>query len=430
MKLKSWDSSRINLNILGVLAFISGFLITMIFGWITGYLLNPQFELLKSTHYYYLIPFSVALLLLLVLLYKVSVQQIHGLVFFFAFVLSLTIADLFKLLAGVTQFQTTPFHRNGNIFSQIGDVMMPLAIIFLYVHLELIENKNISLFRGIGILGSGIPLVLGGILQQLVWWIPEITVFLNRPTLYQELTDLITVYLYIFGLIVLWVSIFGIKIMRDMVYFSNTSSIKVSSFLVMVGFSVFLTLFAILGVRDGLNLWSIVIGSKIQLFEIHTSWLILLGNLFLLIAYIQNPNFAYTVPFDVYQVVVMEKDEGITLFNFINEISHYNEGKTVKSELNAPALVAIQVLLKEITNAKGRLQTIDLSDKSLLFSTVERVTTIVIADKVSYILEKTNQSFALAFYQFNKSRIEKFDGEQSIFMESEKVLYRFFPFFL
>ncbi len=410
------------------IAFFGGLIGTILIAWITGGLLGSFFGSLQKTLLYNLIPFVLAIALLSYLIYKAHIIGIHGLQFLVTFVLAIALSELFKIFAGKTLQQTAPFRRGGDLFSTLNDIMMPVAVLAIYLHIELTENDVPNPFRSIGIFTSGLPLVFGGLLQIIIGNTEFLQMLLNNPSLEKEIEDVLTFYLYIFGLIVLWISVYGLRVMYRTMVHADTPSVSQGSQLMMAGFSSLIGNFVLLGVRDTLSL-NAILGNKDGInFTIHTSWL-LMGSVFIIfMAYFLSPNFAYSVPFDVYQLLVINREDGVTLYSHVNEVRHYNK-PAIQIALKSPAIVAIQTLLKEITFAEGTVQLIGMSDRNLLLQSEGPISSVLIATKSSYFLNKGLEEFTKAFYEQFKDSIYNFTGNVSTFKPAAELLLRYFPFF-
>ncbi len=417
-------------NVSPRLKFFASFLIgifgSLLFAWIFGDLLGSLLNAIQETPLYYLIPFSVSASLFAYLVYKAKVLGIHGLEFLSIFVLAISLSELFKMIAGETLLTTAPYHRGTNVFATLNDMMMPLAVLALYLHVELIENNHPNLLRAIGIFSSGLPLIFGGLLQIILNSTNILETILHFPGLEKEVEDVLTFYLYIFALFILWISVFGLRVMYGTLVHADSAAISRGSQFMIIGFSSLIGNFVLLGVRDTINLMAIL--SFNLSFTVHTSWLLMGTIIIMYLAYLLSPQFAFSVPFDVYQLIVINREDGVTLFSFINEIRSYNK-PAIQVALKSPAIVAIQTLLKEITYAEGVVHLIGMSDRQILLQSQGSVTSVLISEKSSYILNKGLEGYTREFYNRYKNEIENFTGNVGVFKGSMDILRKYFPFF-
>lgn len=408
-------------------AFILGLIATYIVAYLTGDVFAASMQALRNSFVYYLIPFIVAMTLFTYLVYKTRVQEVHGLNFLAGFVLSIGLADFFRIFSGDVLTSTKPFQRNGDFFTTLVDIMLPLAVIFLYLHLELVENDSPNIIRYTSIAVTALPLILGGLAEIIVGNSDIIEELIARSTIQAEIQDMMAFYLYFFGIVVFGISIYGFKIMYRTLIHADSKAISRGSLLMMVGFSSLLANFALLGFRDSLSLLQ-TIGFGKTGFTVHTSWILMGSMVVMLFAYITTPEFAYSVPFDVSQILVLDRINGITLFSYINEFRYENKELTTAT-LKSPVIVAIQSLMSEIAYAEGVIQFISLSDRKLILKSKGDITTVCIANKSSYFLNKGLESFTNSFYYIFKDKIKNFDGNLRPFASAKELLLRYLPFF-
>ncbi len=409
-----------------LLSFLTGITGTVLMAWLTGDVFGIVLDSIRNTVLYNLIPFLVSGSLFAYLVYKSEIRGVQGMEFLAVFVLAISLSEVFKIIAGEVIIDTSPFRRGGSVFGILTDMMMPIAVLSLYLHIELVENQRPNLLRSIGIFSSGLPLIVGGLLQIIVGETDILEDLLNNPTLGKELENVLTFYLYIFGIIILWISIYGLRVMYLTMEHADSPEVSRGSVLMIVGFSSLIGNFVLLGLRDTLSI-STLLSLGIS-FTVHTSWLLMGSIVFFLLAYFLAPEFAYSVPFDVYQLLVINREDGVTLFSFINEIRHYNK-PSVQVALKSPAIVAIQTLLKEITYAEGVVNLIGMSDRQLVLRTSGPITSVLIAEKSSYFLDKGLENYTKAFYEKYKDHIENFTGNVKVFESSIILLRKYFPFF-
>jgi len=413
------------------IAIIVGSTVTITTMYLTNNVFGGLMKGLQNTFFYYLIPFVISFSLLGILIWKTSVERIFGLNYLAAFVLSIGLSDLFRLLSGSDLSRTIPFQRDGIIFPTLVDLMLPIAVLFLFLHIELVNDERPKLTRSILIFGTALPLIIGGLFEILLVKIDFLQNIVTRETLKSEVEGVLLFFLLLFGLVILAISVDGIVIMYKTLTHAESREILFGSFLMMAGFASLITNFVLIGVRDSISIAATLSLVKLQELNVHTSYVVMSSLFLILIAYILIPKFAYSVPFDVYQIIVLDRETGTTLFSHVNTQKKNQPNLNAEISLKSPALVAIQTLLKEITFAEGTIEKITLSDRQLLFKSVENIAVVAISNHSSYFLKKGVKSFAQVFFTEFKEEILNFRGNVSIFQQKgEELLLKHLPFFV
>jgi hypothetical protein len=209
---------------------------------------------------------------------------------------------------------------------------------------------------------------------------------------------------------------------------ADSPQIAKASLLVFIGFSSLLTNFILLGAS-----YSYIFLDQTLLFAgnsiiIHNAWLITLALIFMLAAYVIVPEFAYALNFDVYQLLVLHAEMGITLYSFTNEVRDTSSGKMRHDALKSPAILAIRDLVREIASAKGYILKLELSDRIIIMKTHEEIVSVLIAQQNSYFMNKGLEGFTQQFYEQFKENIVNFDGNVGVFAPATEIIKKTMPF--
>lgn len=395
---------------------IIGIVITISFAWGLGVPLKFMMDFFTNTWMYHFIPFFFSFVFLGLLVYKAIIKEIEGLKFLSAAVGVYGISEFIFMLS---KPQGTVFSRGDNVWAIIGDLMFPIAVILLYFHIEFIEKQRPNMIHAVLILGTAVPLV-GGEIAVLVLNSLGIDAF---DTLQEEITKVVFVYLGVFSLIVIWISLFGFRIMYGTLKHADSPDIARASMFVLVGFASLMTNLALLGATYSKSIRHEPLLFAGAEFVVHNTWLLTMALLIMILAYILQPEFAFALPFDVYQVLVINAEMGITLFSFINEVRE--EGDMKHAALQSPAILAVSNLVKEVASADGHVQLIKFDkSKEIIFSQVNEIVSVLITQKNSYFLHKGLDGFTRKFYEEFENEIKNFKGNISIFEDEAKHLIK------
>ena len=270
---------------------------TIFLAWLLGSPLGGVMVKINGSIFYHLIPFLLSISFFGILIYKSYVKQIQGLQFLASAVLLHGIAEL---LAMISEPTGSIFNRGDNIYAALGDLMFPIAVILLYLHVEFIDKNRPDLVHAVLILGTAIPMIAGEII---VIVLSRLNIF---DTLVSEIQKLVLVYLGIFAIIVIWISIFGLRVIYGTFKHADTPEVARASMFMLVGFSSLLTNLGVLGAQYSSSLRDQpFIGSG---FIIYGTWLLTAAILTLILAYILHPTFAYSIILDVYQLLVLHAE--------------------------------------------------------------------------------------------------------------------------
>ena len=390
---------------------------TILLAWILGGPLGSIMSDIQDGAVYHLIPFLFSVSVFGVLMYKAAVKNIRGLEFLSSAVLLHGLAELLNVISPPDP-SSALFNRSDDFLAWIGDIMLPMAVFLVYLHVELIEKIRPGLLHGVGIIGTAAPLIIGGLI------IAFLTPLGRFDDLVAEIQKLVNVYLAIFALVILWISVFGLRVMYRTLKHADSPDVSNGSLLVLIGFASLLTNFLLLGFEYSSSQTSILFSDD---FQVHNTWLLTFALIAILTAYITNPEFAYSVPFDVYQLLVINSEQGITLFSFINEFRQKG-GTMTHSALKSPAIVAIQNLVREIAYAEGHIILIGMSDRILIMKSRGLIVTVLIAEQNSYFINKGLEDFTKRFYEEFEEHIVNFMGNVSVFHDATKLIRAHLPF--
>ncbi|MHA2503574.1 MAG: hypothetical protein ACXAE3_11975 [Candidatus Kariarchaeaceae archaeon] len=400
------------------LAILGGMLGCIFVAWLLGVPLGSAMANIQGTFFYHFIPFLISVSFFAVLVYRAYVQQIKGLGYLTTAVL---LHGISELLASISDPTGTILNRDGNTLAMIADLLFPIAVVLLYLHIELTDKIRPNLVHAIGIGGTAAPLIIGG---ALITILENLNLEFLGPFL-EELRKVVLVYLGLFALIILWISLFAFKVMYGTLKHADSPEVARSSNLVLVAFSSMLANFLLLGITYSTVLIEDTI--LLQGVTIHNTWLVTFALITIILAYILSPSFSYAVPFDVYQLACIHSQYGVTLYSFVNEIRS-PDGKVTHDALQSATIVAIQNLVQEIAAAEGNIMIIGMEDRVIVFRSMKELNTIIITERNSYFLNKGLQEFTKAFYEQFNEHITNFQGNVKVFNDAKKLVRKHLPF--
>lgn len=404
-----------------LIAFGIGFLGTVIFAWVLGGPLGSVMGDMEGTWVYHFIPFIFSISLFGFLVYKAYVQNIRGLSFLGTAVLLHGLAEFLNMFStGEGKVFDRFADGNSDYAAAFADLLFPIAIIFLYLHIELIDQLRPGIRHSIGIIGTAAPLIVGGGMLIVVE-------FLDLGyDVFDKVHEIVILYLGLFALVILWISIFGFRVMYKTMSHADSVDVSNGSLFVLIGFSSLLTNFILFATdySTGLGDSPLTIGG--DEFVIHNTWLITFALAIVLMAYILNPGFAYSLPFDVYQLLVINSEQGITLFSFVNEFRI--EGNLTHAALKSPAIVAIQNLVQEISHAEGHIILIGMSDRILIMKSRKEIVSVLICERNSYFINQGLEDFTDRFYEKFETHIVNFMGNVDVFKDAKFLVHEHLPF--
>lgn len=144
------------------------------------------------------------------------------------------------------------------------------------------------------------------------------------------------------------------------------------------------------------------------------------------IAFIANPFYIYIIPTKFNKLIVLN-ESGILLYSV--RIGR-KEPKVFEDTLLTGTVSALRTILAETTGARTDLRKISFRDKKMIVveDLQKKVSTIVISDSDSYILQLAVKHFNKEFCCQFSSTLENFDGAISSFYEATEIVRRVFPF--
>ncbi len=169
--------------------------------------------------------------------------------------------------------------------------------------------------------------------------------------------------------------------------------------------------------------WTIQIHPSLQIYGA-----IPFGILFgvLTITFIANPFYVYLIPTKFNKLIVLN-ESGILLYSV--QIGR-EEPQIIEDTLLTGTVSALKTILAETTGARTDLRKISFRDKKMIVveDLEKKVSTIVISDSDSYILQLAVKHFNKDFCRQFCDILENFDGAISSFYEATNIVRRVFPF--
>lgn len=144
------------------------------------------------------------------------------------------------------------------------------------------------------------------------------------------------------------------------------------------------------------------------------------------VVFIFNPFYVYLLPTVLNKVIVIN-DAGILFYAV-------NIGKDCpdecEDELFSGIVAALKSFLEDTTGSTSDLRKISFRDKKMIIAQnkEKRVSTIILGDSDSFILNTAAHHFTNAFCEKFAKHIEKFDGTVDIFEDATSIVKRIFPF--
>ncbi|MHA2309356.1 MAG: hypothetical protein ACXABJ_08775, partial [Candidatus Heimdallarchaeaceae archaeon] len=146
----------------------------------------------------------------------------------------------------------------------------------------------------------------------------------------------------------------------------------------------------------------------------------------LAIAFIANPFYVYLLPAKINKILIFN-EAGLLLYSVRigkddPELSH--------DVLFSGIITALRSLIAETTGARTDLRKVSFRDKKLLIveNQERNLTTLIVCDSDSFILQTAAKHFTEGFYLKYKSAIDEFDGAVGIFQDASDLVKRVFPF--
>ncbi|MHA2253022.1 MAG: hypothetical protein ACXAD7_21850, partial [Candidatus Kariarchaeaceae archaeon] len=216
-------------------AIFGGFIGTIILAWVLGSesILGNAMNDVQDTFWYHMIPFLFSTIFFAILVFKAYVKNIRGLSFLASAVMLYGMAEFLFMIADPGE-GTTIFERDNNL-AAIADLLVPMAVVMLYFHIELIEKRRPGIIHAVGIIGTALPLIVGGILIIIFDGIDRF------DTLVEDIRAVATIYLGLFALIILWIGLFGFRVMYGTLKHADSPDTTRGSLFVLLGFSSLIT---------------------------------------------------------------------------------------------------------------------------------------------------------------------------------------------
>ena len=419
VNLEEYEHS-INPKYKALIAFTIGLLGTIILAWLLGGPFGSVMKDLQGTRGYHFLPFGFSVSLFAFLIYKAYIKNIRGLSFLGTAVLLHGLSEFLNIFSSGEGEIFNRFKNGHDYAAAFADLLFPIAVIFLYLHIELIDRLRPGIRHSIGIIGTAAPLIVGGALLRVVE-------FLGREeNVIEDIQQIVNIYLGLFALVILWISIFGFRVMYQTLSHADSPDVSNGSLFVLIGFSSLLTNFILFGAEysSGLRDSPLILGG--DEFIIHNTWLVTFALAIVLMAYILNPGFAYSIPFDVYQLLIINSEQGVTLFSYINEFR--TEGSLTHAALKSPAIVAIQNLVQEIAHAEGHIILIGMSDRVLIMKSRHQIVSVLICERNSYFINQGLDEFTKNFYKRFENHIVNFVGNVDVFKDAKQLVHEHLPF--
>lgn len=412
-----------------LIAFVIGFVGTILLAWLLGGPLGTPMSDIEGTWVYHFIPFVFSFSLFVFLIYKAYIKNIRGLSFLGTAVLLHGLAEFLNMFS-TGEGKGAIFDRfadgNSDYIAAVADLLFPIAVVFLYLHIELIDRLRPGILHSIGIIGTAAPLIIGGGMLIVVEFLQSIDRLNLDYNIFDEIHRIVILYLGLFALVILWISIFGFRVMYKTMSHADSPEVSNGSLFVLIGFSSLLTNFILFATvySSGLGDSPLIINGNE--FEIHNTWLVTFALAIVLLAYILNPGFAYSIPFDVYQLLVINSEQGVTLFSYINEFR--TEGSLTHAALKSPAIIAIQNLVQEIAHAEGHIILIGMSDRVLIMKSKNQIVSVLICERNSYFINQGLEDFTNNFYSKFENHIVNFVGNVDVFKDAKSLIHEYLPF--
>ena len=409
-------------HFIGGFVLILGFILTFFFIVLTGGVLGDFFKGLRGTPWYYAIPMIIQVLALVFLVRRIIIYKLKGLELLLGFIITITLIFLFEII-DYKYLGDGIYERSGGFLIKFADVLFPLAIIFLYLHVEGMTNNTPNLVRAILVLGTGIPLIIVSFLMFLV----DVKTPFTNQEYRKELYDLVQTYFLVFTLSIILVGIFGMVVMYSVFYHADTIDVEVPSLLTLTAVDIIFLSFVI---RPFFDQFQLTVQGTTMTVNVYNTWVFSFGILFLVLTYVFYPLYTFALPFSVYDVILVTQ-EGVTLWH--KKISHparqyLSDQAPEDASLKSPAILAIATLVREVAQAQGELRLISLSDRHIIIESHKEAVGIVIADKTSFFLKRALKNFVSDAYNLHKKDFENFLGNVSVFKDCDEILFQNFTF--
>lgn len=206
----------------------------------------------------------------------------------------------------------------------------------------------------------------------------------------------------------------------------ETQPLILSIALVFVGFGFFISFLNDL--MFILNVYNIITGSPsfIGVLASLNNAFQFIGILLFVITYIINVDYIYRLPNDTYILMVLKKG-GIPIHTVHLET---RKNIDVKAFLLSGVITAINNLFMELTKRSTPIHTIISEDINVLIQSGKQITAVIMAENISYFLEKALKRYVKAFEKEFEDELNRKAENIQIFKRALNLLTSIFPFFM
>lgn len=150
------------------------------------------------------------------------------------------------------------------------------------------------------------------------------------------------------------------------------------------------------------------------------------GLLLFVITYVSNINYIYRLPNNNYILMVAYKN-GLNIHSVRLKT---NKNVVVEEQLLSGLLVAINNIFSTIFQSKRSIDSISGRDATILMESGKYITAIVLADKISTILDRALRRYVTVFEQKFEELLKREEANISLFNSATELLKPVFPFFV
>lgn len=374
---------------------------------ITGFIFESAMSALTLTIAYPIIATLTSVFFSTILFVRAKQYNVRGMRYMLIFGFSLFMFNLLQVFRWDVAHGDTPFKRPlGNEILNLADIFITIAIFSLYLHFESIENDRFH-----PIYGSLVALTIFPLMAI------NFVVILTQN---EDLNLIIEYFLLPFSVAVIFIIIYGIRIILRIYLFTEQDVIKKGTMAMMISI-------IYMGIAfTTQTLTSDIINFGLFEAEIHQLWLFALATSMLSYAYIVNPYFLYSFPFNISEIIIYDHD-GIPLWDYKFSETHDHKPLPIKSS----ALSAIGGLLKEVSGFSGSMTNIQFTDGSMLITVTARYTLCLITEKNSRLISWAFKGFSREMKPLIEKYMQKtlrYDFSEEDENEAKGLITKFFPF--
>jgi len=293
-------------------------------------------------------------------------------------------------------------------FNAFSVILFVLQTYFWHVHIERTVNIRLNRYRYVFVLFFAFLAIISLGLIIVFWYLP---IFGLLWFLADCGSEFFALFVFSFGFYVHYRSY---KYNQDMVskHFFGFYGLAISGFIILTTKDIiyFITNNTAKDLIQTLNL----VGNGIAL----------LGLMLLMIFYVRNVDYIYTIPWDTYTLLVAYKDSG----NLISQVKFkVKDSISVDAYLMAGMLNAMNNLYGEIFQSDKGIYEIVGSKLTLLFQTGENILVVAATQRTSYYLRDSLKRFLEAFEKkYHKLIVDKVANIRH-FKDVEEILTPIFP---